>query len=185
MKPFHCAFYVGVILVGSGCSHRSSEEWGPADIGCTNNLYKIAILLRQSIPVEPNYPSNLVALSLLASNGDVFICPATGHKVGEMQQLETWSDYIYVGNLPDLFQDPRIPLLICPPEHHRGEYGFIVTLDRKCERLPAPDIRKLIAAPWNLATSATSNEISYLKARVVVQVPKGLRTTYPDAYRSP
>jgi len=147
-------------------------------------MREIFVLLRQSIPVEPNFPPSLNELARLTTNASLFICPSTREKPADMPNVEQWSDFIYVANLPDLATDKRLPVLISPPENHGGKYGYVVWLTGEVVRLPSSDIRKLIAEPWHLATDAPPREADQWKNKAQVRLPARFRKLYPNAYRA-
>jgi hypothetical protein len=167
-----------------GCAGKLVKHNATSQVQCLANLQAVALLLRTSIPTEPDYPKSLKELASLTTNNIIFVCPATGHKPADKANVEEWTDYIYIGNLPDVAQDPKVALLICPPENHDNRYGNVVWLTREVERMSTEKIRSLIITPWCFATNAPQNEIKNLKERTTIRVPKGLRSFYPNAYSS-
>jgi len=183
MRTLACACFVGLVGLACGCAAKSTKPDTAGKIRCLDNLQAVALVLRTSIPTEPDYPLTLTDTS--NTNASLFVCPSTGHKPGDMASVEEWSDYIYVGNLLDVAQDPKVALLICPPENHDGKYGYVVWLTREVAQLSAPDIRRLIMTPWCFATNAPADQIERLKKRVSVRIPRRLRAVFSNAYGSP
>ncbi len=173
---------LAAVLVLSACAPRPRGGSAPP-AGCAQNLYEVGGLLRDSIPVEPDYPESLADLSSVTTNVGLFVCPVTGHKPHRLKTVEAWSDYIYVASLPLDLEDPKVALLICPPENHGGGYGYVLWSTRDVEKLSAADIRRLVETPWCFATNAPQPELDKLRKQVVVRVPKPLRRYYPEKNR--
>jgi hypothetical protein len=152
---------------------------------CSNNLSAVALQLALWVGSGEDYPSNFADLQPTTTDAARFLCPCTGHNVGR-GEADAWTDYIYVASLPVVEEDPRIPLLICPPANHRSTTrGYVVWSGREVEWIKAADIERLVRQPWCLATNATVDQLQRLRTQVVVHVPRGLQTRYPDAYRHP
>src|SRR5216117_4154478 len=81
-----------VLLIAHCVSRTANPQGRAAETQCLENLRQIFVLLRESIPVEPNYPSSLNELGRITTNANLFICPSTGHAAGEMINVERWSD---------------------------------------------------------------------------------------------
>src|SRR6266705_1566176 len=134
------------VLFLIGCASRPHSD-NPEGTICAQNLHKLGVELRAAIPVAPEYPGSLADLATVTTNRSLFTCPNTRRPGGDLKIVEDWSNYIYVANLPDLFSDTHVALLICPPENHSGNYGYVLWLDGVAQKLSAPDIRNLIATP--------------------------------------
>jgi hypothetical protein len=113
----------------------------------------------------------------------VFVCPDTGHRTGSINSISSWTDYIYVGGLHDEFV-LGVPLVISPPENHGEKYGYVIWTDGVVARLPAEQIRKLIADPFCMDTFNGQDDVEAERRRMVVQIPiqipKRLKKQYED-----
>jgi len=183
MRALVLGYWVLAVIAGLvACTHDSVRRDEAGRRKCAENLHAIALLLRESIPVAPDYPSTLVKLAPFTTNHNLFVCPSTDHRAGSMTNVDEWSDYIYVANLPEVANDANVALLICAPENHGGKYGNVLYLTGEVEELAAPDAKRLVASPWCFATNAPPDETDFLERRTVVIVPKGLKTLYPDSF---
>jgi hypothetical protein len=173
---------VGLVCVG--CTQPQSDAGRTAELQCSNHLRRAALFLREAITEQPRYPSSLNEIYADVTNRSLFVCPATGHKAGKMTEIESWSDYIFVAKLPDVLNDPRVPVLICPPENHKGGFGLVMNLDGSVDEVSPNLVKQLVGTPWLRATNAPSAEVQRLQRILIVRVPKRLEGTYTNVYRA-
>jgi len=152
-----------------------------ADSLCTTNLVIIRVQLHDWGWNGAALPRNLGPLSKVITNSDVFVCPASGHQPGSVANIDEWTDYIYFVQ-PDDSGPPKVPLLICPPENHNGEFGNVMWRDGNRSRLTPEEIRALIKEPWIMEKSADFAELQYMKETIQVHIPSRFRSTYSNAY---
>jgi hypothetical protein len=171
------SFFLFLFACVSGSGDQKS-----LDTVCEKNLRAIGLLIRLSAPTSPNYPQTFSDLELDTTNINLFICPVTGHKPGNIKKVDEWTDYIYVGGLTQI-QDPKVAMLISPSENYNNKKGYILYFSGELEQLPESDIRRLIIEPWYFATNASPYEINILKKQVTVHIPQRLRAYYPNAYK--
>jgi hypothetical protein len=165
-----------------GCSSRSSSARHSADL-CVSNLLDVYWIIRWSMHDGIDYPPTLASLARETDRTNLFVCPGTGHKAGNMRNVEDWTDYIYVGNERDT-QDPNVALVISPPENHGDKFGIVLWHGGNASVMTPAETRQLIDAPWCMATNAPQDQIDYLKSVIDVRIPERLRSLYPNAYRA-
>jgi hypothetical protein len=128
----------------------------PPSIGkgqCKEALYNIDLALSAVVtaPGHISYPSTLSELGREGYIGlsPFFFVPHT-HKLppdAVLTNLDRWSEYIYVSNLPRDVPG-EVAVLICPPVNHRGAGGHVLFANHRVEWFPAIEVRKLISNPW-------------------------------------
>lgn len=159
-----------------------TKQLSANDLAVSNNLVEIWHLLQDATGESDHFPKRFSDLNLSAETAKLFVCPGTANRPGSLTNIEDWTDYIYVG---DAWQAvPFAALVISPPENHQGKFGFVLCQGLIVLQLPPNQIRMLIKEPWLLATNTPSDNIDYLKQRMVVRVPKRLKAFYSDAYGS-
>ena len=171
-------YCVILLLLTTGCEVTPRNQTAPIKLTCPENMSTLSRRLRAAIPVAPDYPPSLNDVLPLVYNRTLFVCPDTGNRPGSSTNVADWSDYIYIGNLPDLLEDTRVPLLICPPENNHEKCGYVVWLDGSVSQLSSEETRRLIAAPFMLATKIPTEKCAELRKRVVVQVPRRFYNAY-------
>ena len=171
------AIVAGLTSIFLGCSHSGPRQ---SALGgeCAAHLRELAVLLRQSIPAGDEYPPKLIGLHEETTNTSLFLCPSVGHRSGRFADIETWSDYIYVGNLPLYVGNLRVAQVICPAENHHDGYGYVLWLSGDVEKVDRERIHKLVAEPWCEAGLTSQREAEKLRQRVVVSVPPALRRLF-------
>lgn len=93
-------------------------------------------------PPVTKYPSDLSMLSNDVSP-EMFVCPVDTNRPGSLTNVMEWMDYIYVlGQSPQT--PPGVPILICPPERHKGRYGCVLSSDHSIKVIPAAEIDCII-----------------------------------------
>ncbi len=123
-----------------------------------------------------HFPPSLSCLTNAKSS--IFICPETGHSPGVLTNVDQWTDYIYVPELPDAGRQD-VAVLICPPENHGGAYGHVLWGGGWCVRLPPDKTRALIREPWCMPTAARSAGFDqFVKPKIKVQIPEKFRPEY-------
>src|ERR1700722_3888512 len=139
------------------------------------NLDNLSLLLRYAEGERPEFPDTLqaVAETDLAPPGllkpELFVGPATGHKPGPIKSVSEWSDYIYVGKMPDEMIGAAV--VISPPENHGGEYGYVLFNGSWPFRLPADQVRQLITNPFCMATNISADLVNHAMTNVVIHIP--------------
>jgi Ankyrin repeats (3 copies) len=150
---------------------------------CVSNFTEIFWIIRKWVGEGIEYPPSLDSLAEDTDRADLFVYPDSGHRVGSMTNVEDWTDFIFVGSERDI-QDPNVALLISPPENQKGHFGIVLWHGGNSSLVTAQETRRLIDAPWYMATNAPLEQIEYLKRFVTVKVPKRFRGSYPNAYHA-
>lgn len=126
-----CAFglvpgFVVMVMFGS-LTHNQSPR-----ITCSNNI-KQSLLFMKIYANDNNesYPATFNELVmgnyLKVQDLGIFICTASGHKVGSSTNIHEWTDYAYVSGLTDTDTVDCV-VAFCLHENHKGEgteVGFI------------------------------------------------------------
>lgn len=171
-----------IAIWNCGCRRSQTKEEESAS-ACMLNLQEAYWALRVRLGDGYRFPASLSSLAETTTNSAIFVCPGSGHEAGAMTNVEDWTDFIYVGNHEDI-QDPDFALLISPPENHGGRFGLVLWHGGNVVRLSPEQTRRLIEAPWFLATNAPNDHIEGLKRILTVQVPKRFENLYTNAWRS-
>ncbi|HWY75418.1 MAG TPA: hypothetical protein VN281_07370 [Verrucomicrobiae bacterium] len=178
---------VSTFIAGSGlflasCAPVSRSTAVPSDLVCSNNLVRIAYLLKDAVgPSGAWYPKRLNELPN-SVNPSLFICQGTGSHAGRMADIDDWTDLIYVGNLTDDFV-MHVALVISPPENHSGSYGYVLFAEGDVCRLASQEVRQLINDPFSEATLAysasdTPDNVAGEKHRAIINIPRKYRAMY-------
>ena len=176
-------FCVVMPSILAGCSHDRVKKDNTADTtSISNQLRQVYFKLRAAMDDGDRFPASFSQLKYAKLDGQLFVCPGSGSRAGTMDTIESWSDFIYVGN--DSEGVPELPLLISPPENHRGEYGYIIFVDGRISKTPPEVAARLVREPWFLATNSPPANVEYEKNRISVFVPRKFQSEYRDAYKS-
>jgi hypothetical protein len=120
-----------------GCA-RDREAKGDGAIEMltvSNQMKRVYFELRDALGDGDHFPVSFAEMKSRSVNRHLFILPGSGSKIGNMESVEDWTDFIYVGNNTELV--PDVALIISPPENHGGEYGYVVEVDGVFVKLPA------------------------------------------------
>lgn len=175
------ALIVGLMsLLVSNCAQKQEvAKSEPADESVlTNRLWQIWEALHDANVEANRYPTNLRHLRTNSFDPMWFICPGTGSQPGNLDRPDEWGDFIYVGGVWDGV--PLTALLISPPENHDEKCGYVVLVAGSIRRLSPAETRQVIREPWLLSTNATPDNITYLKEKLSINVPRRLQRYYPE-----
>ncbi len=91
---------LAILFMAIGCPSNKQMEEKVQIIWCENNFKQIGLLLEMwAAEHENELPGTLSELHpdyLGEESVDVFVCPSTGHEPGNPDNIEQWSDYVYV-----------------------------------------------------------------------------------------
>jgi hypothetical protein len=136
--------------------------------GCQKNLREIGLHLKQ-YNQGTQYPAQLseMATNLLKQKDAAsFVAPDSGHKPGKLADVDQWTDYIYFGNLPDTLPDVHIPLVMCPPTNHNGQFGEVLWVDGSVDAIPTSVFNSLLANPFCLAINLDRQQADSLLKQI-------------------
>ena len=183
-----------LVFMVTGCAENvpsSDNDTPTTDVAVSDNLRGILFDLYCTVSESGHFPGRFSGITrydaeyreqfnkpALDLNSNYFVCPGTGTHPGNMADVDEWTDFIYVGNVEDTA--PEVPLLISPPENHRGKYGYVATSGRGILRLPSNEVRALIIEPWLLSTNETADNIDSIKRSIKVNVPPRLQRLYTN-----
>jgi hypothetical protein len=180
-NPRHCwrraPLLLLLVLAVHGCSQPTvSSKAGESD-QTSQDFEKICRLLRDQMLAGDSFPKSLAELRPdLATNLSLFVCESTGSRPGTLPEIEEWTDYIYIGNMPPVI--PGAAMLISPPENHSGEAGYVLFAGCTVSRLSPSDVRRLIKDPLCMATNSPPNNVAYVRQLLQIRIPKRLRPYY-------
>jgi hypothetical protein len=184
-----------LICLLAGCKQYSSSPYGrvsATDEAVSNNLACILHDLQGGNGEDGHFPARFSELleidavlreqshgaSSLDLNSNYFVCPGTGTKPGNITNVDDWTDFISIGNSKDF--DPAVPVVISPPENHKGKFGYVVTPGQGIFQLPADKVRALVKEPWLLCKDGRGRDVESVKRDIVVNVPPRLRPYYTN-----
>lgn len=153
------------------CGELPTANW------MSNDLQQVFLALRETMASAADFPDSLAKLKS-SVDPRLFVCPGTGSRPGQFAVVDDWTDYVYVGGGSDMGVVDAA-LVISPPENHEGRCGYVLFSGGTVSRLPADQVRQLIADPFALATNGPAINLAYERQHVVVRVPKRLRPAYP------
>jgi len=182
-----CAFGVTLLAMGvlapAGCESRIERAAAPSNPTslCISNMMAVWLLLRDWQGEGNSYPADL---SFIANrtNRSLFLCPTTGHRPGDPSDVSKWTDFMYVSQSQT---EPRIAMLLSPPEDHGGRFGIVVWESGYWDSVSPSQFRALVETPWCMEYSPSSPAVKILKQEMTVHVPERFSRTYPDAYAAP
>lgn len=98
--------------------------------GCERNLVELGkAMVRFSMDCSESFPSYFQWLVPgYISNSCVFVCPASGHNVGSISNVNEWTDYVYVPGLK-AYTPLSTVHAFCLPEYHDGKGAHVLRLD--------------------------------------------------------
>jgi len=165
--------YVCLFLQVLGIPLLLPVIWTIQDLGarsrcCEHLHYLDKALVAYCSPPATNYPSNLDMLSNDLSP-DLFVCPGSGNKPGSLTNVMEWTDYIYVTGL-STSTPPGVPVLLCPPENHKGKGGSILDTDHSMR--------------WSTNTDCIISNIMSATSGYTVVVSKRLTEQSHGKYKS-
>jgi len=142
--------YVGTVIflmiivavaLPSFCNVRDKAR----QIKCMANLKMIGSAAElHAVDNQDEFPSHLQSIAgpEYGIDPEVFVCPATGHKPGEMAQVDAWSDYVLVpGRKRD---DPTDTVLaFSKAECYPGEGGNVLFVGGHVEWCELEDYESL------------------------------------------
>src|SRR5439155_26888709 len=137
---------------------RNSEHWGLPKTLAELDLARLQL----------EFPS---------TGREILVCPGTGSKPGAINDVEEWTDYIYIGSTPVYFE--RAAMLISPPENHNGKSGYVLFCNGAISKLPPDEVREFIRHPLRNAPDVQNPELEATRSLVSVRIPKRLQPYYP------
>ncbi len=175
-----------LMALSVGCRSQSITNEKQYGLVTSNNLQKILLNLYGAVDDSGRFPKSLkefVAYDVRIQGEarlepDYFVCPGTGSIPASMNEINSWTDYIFIGNVADYMA--AVPFIVSPPENHHGKYGYVATALYGVIRLPPSEVRALIKSPWLISTNETQEHIENIKREIIINVPPRLRTYYPE-----
>jgi hypothetical protein len=162
-----------IAYLALGCSSKDV----PLEHVCSANQREIYSLLREFIGSGDTFPKSLGELSGIATNSTLFVCPATSRKPGEMTNVNEWTDYIYLGNLPEIFSID-VPVLICPPENHGGKVAIACFIDGRIRHISKEEIAAYLEKKPEMEVTVKGGTKMVPITDVTINVPVRYQTVY-------
>lgn len=109
------AMMLGVLAVWSqaGLQPRRSK--------CVENLSTLAKALSMyAMDHGDEYPASFCSLTNYVDDPRCFVCPKTGTKVGAIEAVDQWADYILVTNVTAWSPSSQVLVYCKPGNHHEG-----------------------------------------------------------------
>ena len=147
--------YVGIVIQIVVLSVLLSAARDRArQTACVNNLKQIGIVARMySLDNQEHFPTNFSGISkYIGDCPQVFVCPATGHKAGQMSNVDQWSDYVLVPNRLES-DPPDAVLAFSKPGCYPGKGGTVLFVAGHVLWCPLDEYTRLTAK-----LSATTTE---------------------------
>jgi hypothetical protein len=119
-----CLALVAMILpeVAHGSAHPTRDR-------CTSNLRQIGLGCKMyAMDHNEELPASFGMLTGYADDPKLFVCPASGHDPGSIQEVDEWTDYAYVVGLREA-DSPRCVLAFCPLVNHDGKKANVLFRD--------------------------------------------------------
>ena len=112
-------------------------------VHCMSNLKQIGLAARMySMDNQEQFPPDFQSLAKYANAPNLFVCPATRHQPGAMEQVDRWTDYVLVPNRKE--SDPGDAVLaFSKPDCFPGKGGNIVFVDGHVRWWPLDEYRRL------------------------------------------
>ncbi len=163
-------------LLFVGCSSFPTSKPVAGDV-CMTNMAVIYRALYDWIGERDRFPPSLISV-VNATNTAIFVSPGTGHRPGAASEVESWTDYVYVGNGMEVCMCD-VALLISPPENHGGSFGYVVWGCGEVVKLPADQIRALVKQPWCMPTKARCGGFDeFAKPQIQIHMPDRFHLIY-------
>lgn len=137
-------FMTGVLLsmfVPALSSARSEAR----NAVCMSNIRQIDLALIMYVDEHGQWPEDLSALGDFVGQAKVFVCPGSGHTAGSMEDVTTWTDYVYLPGTGRDHDPAHSAVLYCPPENHGGRSANVAFMDGHVERQDTLVFRALLA----------------------------------------
>ena len=104
---------------------------------CMGGLKAIGLILKMYVGDRNetySYPPDFRGLAYHGGkrSAHLYVCTGSGNIKGNMTNVHEWTDYVYVANLTD-YDSPDVPIVLCPPENHKGKSGLVLFLDGHVE----------------------------------------------------
>jgi hypothetical protein len=146
-----------------------------SDRVCRDNLRAIAAQLEYS---SVQYPDTFNEIYKTGLRLDIFICPYSGKQPGSVNDIDIWTDYIYIGGLPDSGALHAI-VAISPPEDHFGGYGYAVNMLGQIRRVSRAEILKILQSPWVYCENPDDVGLqSSIRRHMTVRIPERFKNSY-------
>lgn len=112
----------GVILpmAATARPHRSPGS------RCASNLSQLGKAMKMyAMDNDGTYPASFVSLTNYMNHPKPYVCPHSGTKVGPIETVDLWADYMLVTNLTER-SPPGLVHAYCRPGNHRDNKGINV-----------------------------------------------------------
>ena len=111
---------------------------------CRSNLRQIGLAAAMYMSDNRSGPQDFQVLvkNGYVNGGDVFVCPSTGHKPGELTGVDSWTDYALVANHKES-DPPDAVMAFTKPECYPGGGGNVLFLDGSVKWCPREDYSRL------------------------------------------
>lgn len=166
----------------SACRPSAISPPAPIDTEVSNRLYRVWISLHDQFLESDRFPLSLSGLKATKIDPAWLVCPGTGSTPGSLTNVESWTDFVYVGGGWDGV--PFSAVLISPPENHRGNYGYAIFMCGVVRRFSSAEIAALVKRPWLMASNSDATSIEYLAEGLSVRVPVRYRAKYGTGYQT-
>lgn len=170
-----------LFLLLCGCANRGETKNSNDEARIIQTRFKrIFFELRNERGDGDHLPVSFTEIESTGIDRRCFVCPNSESNIGSMKSIAQWTDFIYFGNCKEYLPDAA--LIVSPPENHHGEYGYLLNQGGIFFKLPAAQLRRVVAEPWLLATNAPMNNIEDFKKgfreEIVIQMPNRLKNLY-------
>ncbi len=114
-------------------------------VQCISNLRQISLAATMySMDNQGRFPPDLQSLTQYAAEPQLFVCPATRHRPGALDQVDQWADYILVPNRKATDSGDTV-LAFSKPDCYPGRGGTIVFVDGHVRWSPLAEYQQLTA----------------------------------------
>jgi prepilin-type processing-associated H-X9-DG protein len=120
VAPFVLAAAILPVLAAARPHHSRASR-------CMSNLSQLGKAMKMySMDHAEEFPTSFLSLTnYVSSNPKLFVCPHSGTKVGPIETVDQWADYILVTNLTERSFSALVHAY-CKPGNHRDNKGINV-----------------------------------------------------------
>ena len=138
---------LGSLLLFCLAPAYSTTPEHPRRSRCINNLRQVNLFLKMYAGAHKEiYPasfSELAGTNYVKSpnQAQVFICPSTRNRAGNLNNIQDWTDYAYVAGLSEADHAACV-MAFCPPENHKEEGAIVMFLGGQVQWFPCKPLPK-------------------------------------------
>lgn len=96
---------------------------------CMENLVAVGLEARAYAHAnDGRFPETFMAFARQIKDVDVFVCPSSKDRAGDVLNVTNWTSYVWIGGRT-LRDEPSTPLAHCRCENHRGSGAPVLRVD--------------------------------------------------------